>query len=1069
MPPVSTFLTLDAPGTWVLEDNGDTTDGFAQLRGPNGAIREIALPTAVMKITSSEPGVTLQIDLAESLGTAKLTVGDLGNSALCPDSIVVDNVISDDTVTLVATGRIIEPSLDEDPKDIIAPRLILSAGTGVGQDGNPMEIQTGVLEVETNTGGIWLENYSNVVIGGLTAAVSGLDVATSGGLFLYNSGSVQLSDTTAPLMVHGGSISGDVRIIAGADITSDVGGAAVNALGGSVSLAAGGDIRLGEAPFTLGSNDILAANNIVLDANGSVHLGGDTDVIANVYGLGTGGSVSVRGGGGITLDGEASVSTLGAGGGNVLLRADPGANVTLNSAGALSVYSLSGGVAVQADSIQISGTSGITAAGGVNLLPASFGRAISLGADADPGNALALSSTELNRVFAPFLGIGNAQSGPVTVDGVLDLAGTANLAIHSLGDISINRDITVSESVTLETAGTVVQSATSHIGTGTLTVFVDRFNENGVGVAPQFLGTRALVSPFVLFGDGDDDTLIGNGVRDKLFGGGGDDYLDGAGGVDLMTGGDGNDTYVVDDADDMIDESNAGGVDTVRSSVGLSLDANIENLVLTGTSNLDGFGNSLDNNLTGNSGSNLLNGLGGADIMRGGLGNDTYYVDDSGDRCLEAVGGGTDTVVSSIAHTLLANIEKLTLVGGANINGAGNALDNEINGTTGNNLLNGLAGADVMSGGLGNDIYIVDNLGDQAFETDAAGGIDTVRSSVSFTLGDNFERLGLTGSGDVDGTGNALANAINGNNGDNRLDGRGGADLMRGGSGDDTYVVDRIGDLTLESSASGGTDTVETAIAFTLSNNVENLVLTGTANVNGAGNALANVLDGNAGSNLLNGFGGADLMRGGGGNDIYIVDNLGDQAVEVSGAGGNDRVQSTVDFTLGSFIETLFLTGSGDIDGTGNGLANVINGNDGKNVLRGQSGADTLRGADGADQLHGGTGKDVLDGGGGADGFYFDTALDAANNVDRIISYSAAEDSIFLENAVFAGLGAGALAASAFHIGPAAADASDRIIYNAATGALYFDADGNGSAASAVQFATLASGLAMTAGEFTVI
>jgi serralysin len=156
------------------------------------------------------------------------------------------------------------------------------------------------------------------------------------------------------------------------------------------------------------------------------------------------------------------------------------------------------------------------------------------------------------------------------------------------------------------------------------------------------------------------------------------------------------------------------------------------------------------------------------------------------------------------------------------------------------------------------------------------------------------------------------------------------------------------------------------------------------------------------------------------------------------------------------------------IDGTGNALANILAGNGAANVLRGLDGADTLNGGNGNDSLYGGLGNDVLTGGGNSDGFYFDTALDAANNVDQILDYSVPSDTIFLENAVFTGLAAGALGANAFVIGSAAGDADDRIIYDSATGALYFDADGNGGGAQ-VQFATLATGLAMTANEFTVI
>jgi len=604
------------------------------------------------------------------------------------------------------------------------------------------------------------------------------------------------------------------------------------------------------------------------------------------------------------------------------------------------------------------------------------------------------------------------------------------------------------------------------VSTSTGVVRVDTFVVTGTAAGEIYEG-RSFHDQYT--GLGGDDSIFGLVGHDNLDGGSGDDLIEGGVGndvligglgADTMRGGLGDDLFFVDNAGDLAEENAAEGIDEVRTSLAryTLVGTNIENLTGLGTVDQTFFGNDTANRISGGA---------GADSMRGGLGDDTYVIDNSGDRALEFSGQGTDTVETSVAHTLLANVENLVFTGTANVNGAGNALDNVIDGNAGRNLINGLGGADTMRGGLGHDIYIVDNAGDQVVEV-AGGGTDSVQSSVTFTLGDDVERLYLTGVGNIDGFGNALANTINGNGGANRLDGGAGADRMLGGSGNDTYVVDNAADLAIESSAAGGIDTVESSIALTLLANLENLVLTGSANINAAGNSLANSLTGNSGNNLLNGFGSADSMHGGDGNDVYIVDNVGDQALETSATGGDDRVQSSVSLSLTSFVEQLTLTGSASINGTGNALDNVINGNNGANNLGGLSGNDTLRGGAGADALHGGTGNDTLDGGANADGFYFETALDAATNVDTILGYVAADDTIFLDNAVFTGLADGALAAGAFNSGTAATEADDRIIYNAATGALLFDADGAGGAA-AVQFATVTAGLVMTASEFTVI
>ncbi len=526
----------------------------------------------------------------------------------------------------------------------------------------------------------------------------------------------------------------------------------------------------------------------------------------------------------------------------------------------------------------------------------------------------------------------------------------------------------------------------------------------------------------------------GNGLANTLTGNAGNNLLDGGLGADTMIGGSGNDTYVVDDVGDVLSEALDGGLDTVQSSVGYRLRANIENLTLTGSAHIDGTGNELANVLLGNAGNNILDGELGADTMSGGMGDDTYVLDVSTDKIAELAGQGVDTVQTTFTHVLRTNFENLTLLGAAAISAVGNAVDNVLTGNVAANVLDGGAGADTMAGGRGNDTYVVENAGDLVIEQ-AGEGTDAVRAWIDYTLTANVEKLTLQGTANLNGTGNELANTLVGNAGNNILDGGLGGDTMTGGAGDDTYVIDNAADRASED-AGGGFDTLLSSITYMLRANAEKLVLTGADNTNAVGNTQGNILTGNAGNNILDGGAGADEMTGGAGNDTYVVENAGDMVIEAVD-GGTDAVRSWIDYTLGDNVEKLSLYGTANINGSGNELANSLLGNTGRNVL------------------DGGLGADVLTGNGGGDTFRFGTAL-GADNVDRITAFDHAADMIQLDDAIFAALGTGALGAGAFNTGMAATQADDRILFDTASKSLSYDADGVGGVA-AIRFATIAT------------
>ena len=500
---------------------------------------------------------------------------------------------------------------------------------------------------------------------------------------------------------------------------------------------------------------------------------------------------------------------------------------------------------------------------------------------------------------------------------------------------------------------------------------------------------------------GADLQAYGNSAVNALFGNAGSNILDGGAGADAMTGGAGNDAYFVDNAGDVVVENGGEGNDTVFSSAHFALSANVENLVLQGGADLQGYGNDLANALFGNTGNNLLDGGAGADSMSGGAGNDVYFVDNAGDAVNESAGQGNDTVFSSAHFALSANVENLVLQGGADLQGYGNGLANAIFGNSGNNLIDGGGGANSMSGGAGNDIYFVDNAGDVVAES-AGQGNDAVFASINYGLTANVETLVLQGGADLQGFGNGLANSIFGNTGNNLIDGEDGNDIVIGGRGDDVALLG-AGDDTFVWNPGDGNDTVEgqagaDTLIFNGANVNENINISANGGRATFTRDVANVtmdLDGTetidfhalggADTITVNDMSGTDVSKvridlaaaGGGGDGqvdtIVINATNGNDAVTISSNNGVVTVSGlAAEVTISGFEATdriviNSLSGDDVVDGSGLGTAMEFSadGGDGADVLIGSDGADTLKGGAGDDVLIGGPGLDILDGGPG--------------------------------------------------------------------------------------------------------
>ncbi|WP_120785121.1 calcium-binding protein [Kumtagia ephedrae] len=555
--------------------------------------------------------------------------------------------------------------------------------------------------------------------------------------------------------------------------------------------------------------------------------------------------------------------------------------------------------------------------------------------------------------------------------------------------------------------------------------------DDNPNVLPGLLGIVTGLGDDEIYGKGGDDTCIGYAGNDIIEGGAGaDNIIGGVLNVVLNVG-----TISLSGNDTAIYDTSTAGV-TINLSTTSTIDVNVlgvkialtnatvgsgghaEGDILTGITNLRG--SNFKDTLIGNADANVLTGLDGDDTLTGALGNDT-------------------------------------LVGG---NGA--------------DTLNGGLGNDKMTGGLGNDTYIVNSLSDVVDEVAGGGTADRVASNIDWVLaaGQEIEVLTTTkstGTSSIDLRGNALAQRIVGNDGNNRLhDGGTGPgasdsqpDTLIGRDGNDTYIVYNSNAVVVERAAEG-TDRVAAGVDYQLGNgvHVESLVTTSqtaTDAIDLTGNKFAQTIIGNDGDNVLNdgGAGAADVMRGRDGDDTYFVYNSGDTIIEAGGE-GQDTVATFVDFVLAAGVEvevmkTTNSKGFAGVDLTGNEFAQEIFGNAGANRLDGKGGSDTLTGSAGPDT------------------YVFSSAL-GAGNVDTIVGYNVASDTIELASAIFTVLGAGPLAAEAFvaNAAGAATAAAHRIIYDTDSGALLYDADGNAGGSSAVQFASLAPGLSLTSADFVV-
>ncbi|MDX2155445.1 MAG: hypothetical protein SFW09_02960 [Hyphomicrobiaceae bacterium] len=415
----------------------------------------------------------------------------------------------------------------------------------------------------------------------------------------------------------------------------------------------------------------------------------------------------------------------------------------------------------------------------------------------------------------------------------------------------------------------------------------------------------------------------------------------------------------------------AGGDDVIR---GIS----VRDVVQAGSGNDRIFGLGGDDTLDGGTGNDSIWAGLGDDIQTGGAGADWFYA-----SLFDGRGAQADAVTD---FDPLEDVLDLTLFGPADDN------DEVTN-------FNGPASWEVLSSfvlGDSGDDAVLTGIWNGTTQTITLAGVDVASLGPGNVVLNSFDARSIVGTGGADMilgslsadalSGGGGADLVVGDAGNDSVDGGAAADTMVGGSGNDTYRVDDIADIVTEL-VGAGTDLVRATVSRVLGANTENLLLEGGASIHGTGNELDNSLIGNAGANVLDGREGADRMFGHAGNDTYVVDHSGDLVGEAAG-NGSDTVRASITYTLGANVEKLLLLGSAPINGTGNGLDNVILGNARTNRIDGAAGSDNLTAGGGLDYVTGGLGNDL---------FIYNSIADSAAGVgDRILDFTAG-DRIWLQ------------------------------------------------------------------------
>jgi trimeric autotransporter adhesin len=591
------------------------------------------------------------------------------------------------------------------------------------------------------------------------------------------------------------------------------------------------------------------------------------------------------------------------------------------------------------------------------------------------------------------LAISNS-TGAVTLDGSLSNT-TYQLNFNGAGNLTLPQflaQVHVATSSVTGASGNVILEGTASVsvtgGTGNDTIYAGATADTIKGGSGNQVLTAVGTNESIV-GGSNSDTLTALGTNDTLVAGTALDTLVGGSGVNV--------TFVINNANDAIQLQTSPGTDTVAASFNFTLPTNINSLILTGTTALVGTANAGNDTLTANSGADtLVSGTTGTDSLVGGSGNDTFYVNNTADKVTDTSSTANNTLYSTVTYTLPTDVNTLILTGTAAIVGTGNTHTDSITAGAGVDTLVAGTGVATLIGGAGNDTFVINSASDVITDTSTSTS-NTISSTASYTLPTNVNTLLFTGTSALKATGNSGNDSLTANTGadtlvagsgiDTLVSGATGTDSLVGGTGNDLFFVNTTADKVTDATTSTS-NTISSIVTYTLPTNVNALIFTGTAALQGTANSGSDSLTANTGADtlvaagagndtLVSGTTGTDSLVGGTGSDTFVINNTADKVTDTSTSAANILV-SSVTYTLPTDVNTLILSGTAALVGTGNAHTDSITAGAGIDTLVAGSAVATLIGGSGNDTFVINSASDVIT----------DTSTTTSNTISSTVSYT---------------------------------------------------------------------------------